>query len=276
MIQEGICLKIGVPRNSHGQAWPRFLPHAQSRVMDGCANPRVLNTSHGGSLRTDMNMIWGPCSLDLASVPIVLDQLKSRTRLRCSGKKQHSRLRWFNHSGISGSKPAKKRVSTFLRLERPSFFCWSQARAWVALPGSDELPSSLVHWWFFCWRYQQTIINLISLQTSDLSLASMVYEKKCQITVEDPFWTLCHHHCLDILDPMNMVVWNWPRKVDSRYSRWNAQFYPELLTTAVEFGPWNWSLHNGGFGHCLSFLSTTGHFWNVWSLKRPIPTHSLG
>lgn len=25
------------------------------------------------------------------------------------------------------------------------FFCCSQARAWVALPGSDELPSSLVH-----------------------------------------------------------------------------------------------------------------------------------
>ena len=107
-------------------------------VMDGRANPRVLNTSHGGSLRTDMNMIWGPCSLDLASVPIVLDQLKSRTRLRCSGKKQHSRLRWFNHSGISGSKPAKKRVSTFLRLERPSFF--------LLVPGAGLGGATRVRW----------------------------------------------------------------------------------------------------------------------------------
>ena len=276
MIQEGICLKIGVPRNSHGQAWPRFLPHAQSRVMDGCANPRVLNTSHGGSLRTDMNMIWGPCSLDLASVPIVLDQLKSRTRLRCSGKKQHSRLRWFNHSGISGSKPAKKRVSTFLRLERPSFF--------LLVPGAGLGGATRVRWAAKFLGSLMIFLLEISTNHNQPDFASNIrfisgidgLWKKCQITVEDPFWTLCHHHCLDILDPMNMVVWNWPRKVDSRYSRWNAEFYPELLTTAVEFGPWNWSLHNGGFGHCLSFLSTTGHSWNVWSLKRPIPTHSLG
>ena len=217
----------------------------------------------------------GALSLDLASVPIVLDQLKSRTRLRCSGKKQHSRLRWFNHSGISGSKPAKREFPHFFASKDHLFFCWSQARAWVALPGSDELPSSLVHWWFFCWRYQQTIINLISLQTSDLSLASMVMKK------------MSNYGWRPLLNPLSPPlfgyswsnehgVWNWPRKVDSRYSRWNAQFYPELLTTAVEFGPWNWSLHNGGFGHCLSFLSTTGHSWNVWSLKRPIPTHSLG
>ena len=221
IIQEGVCLKIRTPGNSHGQAWPRFLPNAQSRdwPLWWRANPRVLNTSHGGSLRTDMNMIWGPCSLDLASVPIVLDQLKSRTRLRCSGKKQHSRVRWFNHSGISGSKPAKKRVSTFLRLERQSF-CHSQARAWVALPGSDELPSSLVHWWFFCWRYQQTIINLISLQTSDLSLAlsvlviSMVYEPQCQIGLNTTF----EPSVTTIFWMIFLIHWTWLFEIDQERS----------------------------------------------------------
>jgi hypothetical protein len=90
----------------------------------------------------------------------------------------------------------------------------------VALPGSDELPSSLVHWWFFCWRYQQTIINLISLQTSDLSLAlsvlviSMVYEPQCQIGLNTTF----EPSVTTIFWMIFLIHWTWLFEIDQERS----------------------------------------------------------